>query len=54
MRRIFYPLLLCLASLAALQAQDADAVEWLDNYQQALQVARDRGKPIFLEYRCEP
>ena len=55
-----HPILLCLvAGLAlqpntALQAQEVDAVDWLDNYQQALQVAKDTGKPIFLEYRCEP
>ena len=57
--RILHPIFLCLAGLAwlsasALQAQEVDAVDWLDNYQQALQVARDTGKPIFLEFRCEP
>ena len=52
--RILPPILLCVASLAALQAQEVDSVDWLDNYQQALQVAKDTGKPIFLEYRCEP
>jgi len=57
--RIVHPILLCLAGLAwqsasRLQAQEVDAVDWLDNYQQALQVAKDTGKPIFLEYRCEP
>ena len=57
--RILHPILLCLAgfvwqSASALQAQEVDAVDWLDNYQHALQVAKDTGKPIFLEYRCEP
>ena len=57
--RTLHSILLCLAGLAwqstfALQAQEVDAVDWLDNYQQALQVAKDTGKPIFLEFRCEP
>ena len=51
--RTFHPILLCLAA-SALQAQEVDAVDWLDNYQQALQVAKDTGKPIFLEFRCKP
>ena len=55
--RILHPILLCFAAfvgLATLEAQEVDAVDWLDNYQQALQVAKNTGKPIFLEYRCEP
>jgi len=51
-------ILLALAGLAwhstPLHAQPVDAVDWLDNYQEALQQARATGKPIFLEYRCEP
>ena len=39
---------------ASLYAQPVDAVDWLDNYQEALQQAKATGKPIFLEYRCEP
>ncbi len=31
-----------------------DTIEWLDNYQAAIQQAKATGKPIFLEYRCEP
>lgn len=34
-------------------AQD-EGLGWLDNYQDALKAARATGKPIFLEYRCEP
>ena len=49
---------LCVASLAwqpsSLHAQPVDPVDWLDNYQEALQLAKATGKPIFLEYRCEP
>ena len=39
---------------ALLPAQPVDAVEWLDNYQEALQQSKATGKPIFLEFRCEP
>ena len=56
--RTLLSILLGLAGLAwhpaRLHAQPVDAVEWLDNYQEALQQARATGKPIFLEYRCEP
>lgn len=31
-----------------------DEIVWLDNYQAALKEAKATGKPIFLEYRCEP
>jgi hypothetical protein len=34
-------------------AQD-DGVYWFNNYSDALQEAKRTGKPIFLEYRCEP
>jgi hypothetical protein len=30
-----------------------DTIEWLDDYQKALQEARRTHKPIFLEFRCE-
>ena len=58
MRRFLFLLSILLAALLGhvLQAQpdDNDAVEWLDNYQEALKQAKATGKPIFLEYRCEP
>jgi hypothetical protein len=31
-----------------------DEIVWLDNYKDALKEAKATGKPIFLEYRCEP
>lgn len=31
-----------------------EAVPWLDNYPAAIQEARRTGKPLFLEFRCEP
>ena len=46
---------LLLLFLAQSTPPDADdGLEWLDNYQQAIQQAKATGKPIFLEYRCEP
>jgi hypothetical protein len=36
-----------------LSAQD-DGIFWFNNYADALQEAKRTGKPIFLEYRCEP
>jgi hypothetical protein len=35
-------------------AQDDDTVDWHNNYKEALDEAKRTGKPIFLEYRCEP
>ena len=46
-------LLLSVAVFGQAKADDEDIV-WLDNYQAALKEARATGKPIFLEYRCEP
>ena len=52
-----FPLLILAAlSTAALlpaQSQD-DELNWLDNYKDAIKMAKETGKPIFLEYRCEP
>lgn len=36
-----------------LNAQD-DGIYWFNNYDDAIQEAKRTGKPIFLEYRCEP
>ena len=33
---------------------EEDTIEWLNNYKQAIEVAKKTGKPIFLEHRCEP
>lgn len=41
------------ALAASLSAQSGDLF-WHQNYQDALQEARQTGKPIFLEYRCSP
>jgi hypothetical protein len=48
-------LLACALWLVAspLASQD-DGIYWFNNYQDALQEAKRTGKPMFLEYRCEP
>lgn len=52
MRTALLAFLLVLGILPA-AAQDDD-INWLGSYKEALRVARQTGKPIFLEYRCEP
>ena len=42
-----------LLPLSFLGAQQ-DSIEWHNNYKHALDLAKRTGKPIFLEYRCEP
>jgi hypothetical protein len=46
--------LLLLVGLAALGVAQDDDIVWLDNYGEALKAAKATGKPIFLEFRCEP
>ncbi|MCA2969068.1 MAG: hypothetical protein INH43_11185 [Acidobacteriaceae bacterium] len=46
--------LLLLIGLAALAVAQDDDIVWLDNYGEALKMAKATGKPIFLEFRCEP
>ena len=41
-------------SLLAQPKPADDEIVWLDNYKEALKEAKATGKPIFLEYRCEP
>ena len=31
-----------------------DAVTWIERYDEAIEEARETGKPIFLEFRCAP
>jgi len=53
--RNFYLLLaffLALAACRPLLAQD-DEITWMDNYRDALRVAKESHKPLFLEFRCE-
>jgi hypothetical protein len=36
-----------------LEAQE-EGIQWHSSYREALAEAKRTGKPIFLEYRCEP
>lgn len=40
--------------LLAVRAAAKEAVVWIESYEEAIKVARNTGKPIFLEYRCAP
>jgi len=58
MRKLDFVLSVVLASVVGLLAgrllaQD-DEINWLENYDEAIREARRTGKPIFLEFRCEP
>ena len=56
MRTWIRPLsLYALAAFAAIipLAGEDDGVTWLGDYKEALRTARETGKPIFLEFRCE-
>jgi hypothetical protein len=52
---ILTTILACIVGLLVLPlvAQE-DEINWLENYGEALREARRTGKPIFLEFRCEP
>ena len=53
-KRTYLGLVLAAALSFPALAQDDDTIYWLDNYQEALRQSKETGKPIFLEYRCEP
>jgi len=44
----------CLACLLPATLAEDDSLHWHDNYADAVREARRTGKPIFLEFRCEP
>ena len=52
MRKVFL-VLAALSAASTLGWAEDDSVNWLGNYQEALQQARQTGKPIFMEFRCE-
>jgi hypothetical protein len=35
-------------------AQDDETLEWLDDYDEALALAEETGKPLLVEFRCAP
>ena len=36
------------------QPLEDDTLEWLSNYQQALALAKQTGRPLLVEFRCSP
>ncbi len=42
------------AFLTAAATAQEDGLHWLDSYKTAIEEARKTGKPLFLEFRCEP
>ena len=42
------------ATAAGGQPADDDTLVWLDDYQQALALAKETGRPLLLEFRCAP
>ena len=42
------------SSPAAGQPFEDDTLEWLDDYQQALALAKETGRPLLVEFRCSP
>ena len=36
------------------QPADDDTLEWIDDYQAALALARESGRPLLVEFRCAP
>jgi hypothetical protein len=54
MRAFFLVGVFLLGALPVFSQADDDSLTWLDNYQEAIREAKITGKPIFLEYRCEP
>ena len=47
LHRFFLLFALCLV----LGAQDE--INWLDSYPEAVKIAKEKRKPIFVEFRCE-
>jgi hypothetical protein len=46
-------LFLGLVSIAVCQTVQDDEINWLGNYREALQQAKQTRKPIVVEFRCE-
>ena len=44
----------CLVGNTRAIAQGADTLEWLDDYDEALALAKRTGRPLFVEFRCSP
>ncbi|MYD70301.1 MAG: thioredoxin family protein [Acidobacteria bacterium] len=36
------------------QSANSDTLEWLDDYEAALALAQETGRPLLVEFRCAP
>ena len=39
---------------AAAQVGQPETLEWISNYQQAVALAKETGRPLLVEFRCGP
>ena len=49
-----YWLLACVVWSGVMPSFAQERIPWLHNYGEAIREAKETGKPIFLEFRCEP
>jgi len=53
MRTFYLVIAFLVISLAALAQTQEDGIYWYGDYAKALQHAKETGKPLFIEFRCE-
>ena len=53
MRTLYLVIAFILISFTALAQTQEDGIYWYGDYAQALKQARQTGKPLFIEFRCE-
>ena len=44
---------LFLAIFASMLSAQEEGINWLDSYPEAVKIAKEKKKPIFVEFRCE-
>ena len=50
---VFIALASALVAVGGSLSAEDNGIEWLGDYRAALRQARETGKPIFVEFRCE-
>jgi len=41
-------------ALQSAVVQDEETLSWMDDYDEAIALAKETGQPVFLEFRCSP
>lgn len=54
MKSTLFTLFAYIAIVISPASAQEDGLHWYDNYKEAIAEAKKTGRPIFLEYRCEP